>query len=203
MGERLIVPSRSNVEFVRRLRMETAARLLLSNRERTVTEVALDRGFSASAAFARAFRAVVGVSANEYRRRGKAPAGVMSDRNLSTVEGKQGKAAEGEPRYGGGIFDSDRRNEMPTPSMQPIPVEAVTVVDQGELTLAYVRHTGPYAQGARPYRRNPVWRRLEQGLRRPAAPERLPARRRTPLRALPGPRAHGAARRNHRAHLCG
>ncbi|TVQ28851.1 MAG: GyrI-like domain-containing protein [Spirochaetaceae bacterium] len=33
---------------------------------------------------------------------------------------------------------------MEMPTMQPIPAEAVTVTDQPELTLAYVRHTGPY-----------------------------------------------------------
>ncbi len=131
-------------QFIQRLRIEKAARLLLSNLERPVTEVALDCGFSDSAAFARAFSAVFGVSASEYRRRRKDPAGVMSNRNLGTVDGKQGKAADDEPRYGERICDTNRRNDMPTLSMQPIPAEAVTVVDQAELTLAYVRHTGPY-----------------------------------------------------------
>ncbi|TVR04450.1 MAG: AraC family transcriptional regulator, partial [Spirochaetaceae bacterium] len=131
-------------QFIQRLRIEKAARLLLSNRDRPVTEVALDCGFSDSAAFARAFRAVFGVSASEYRRHGKHPAGVMVDRNLSTVDGKRGKAVDNRPGYGDGMFDTSRRINMPTLSMQPIPAEAVTVVDQGELTLAYVRHTGPY-----------------------------------------------------------
>lgn len=131
-------------QFIQRLRIEKAARLLLSNRERPVTEVALDCGFSDSAAFARAFRVVFGVSASDYRRRGKDPAGVMTDRNLSTVDGKQRKATSNEPRYGDGIFDTNRRIEMPTLSMKPFPAEAVTVVDQSELALAYVRHTGPY-----------------------------------------------------------
>ncbi|TVQ35331.1 MAG: AraC family transcriptional regulator, partial [Spirochaetaceae bacterium] len=108
-------------QFIQRLRIEKAARLLLSNRERAVTEVALDCGFSDSAAFARAFRTTFGVSASEYRRRGKSPAGVMSDRNLSTVDGKQGKAVNDRLRYGEGRIDTSRRIEMPTLSMQPIP----------------------------------------------------------------------------------
>ena len=33
---------------------------------------------------------------------------------------------------------------MPTRSMEPLPAEEVTVIDQEELTLAYVRQTGPY-----------------------------------------------------------
>lgn len=33
---------------------------------------------------------------------------------------------------------------MPEISMTPVPAEDVTVVDQDEITLAYVRHTGPY-----------------------------------------------------------
>ncbi|TVR53837.1 MAG: AraC family transcriptional regulator, partial [Spirochaetaceae bacterium] len=157
-------------QFIQRLRIEKAARLLLSNRERPVTEVAFDCGFSDSAAFARAFRAAFGVSASEFRRRRKTPAGTMSDRNLSTVAGKHGKAAGDVPRYGDGIFDTGRRIDMPRLTMEPIPAEAVSVVDQGELTLAYVRHTGPY------FGDEQLFQRLFGTLYRWAAPRNLVTR---------------------------
>ena len=129
-------------QFVQRLRIEKAARLLLSNHERTVTDIAHDFGFADSAAFARAFRAAFGVNATAYRT-GAVAAGGDPSSNLSKAERKHGKEAATDQRYCGGIYDSDRRIAMPMPTMQPIPAEAVTVTDQPELTLAYVRHTGP------------------------------------------------------------
>ena len=131
-------------QFIQRLRIEKAARLLIANRGRSVTDVALDCGFSDSAAFARAFRAVFGVSPSGFRRSKTAPSGSMTDSNLSIVDRNRGKASGNEERYGEGIFDTNRRIDMPALNTQPIPAEAVTLVDQGEMTLAYVRHTGPY-----------------------------------------------------------
>ncbi len=130
-------------QFVQRLRIEKAARLLLANRARAVTEVAHDCGFADSAAFARAFRAAFGASATAYRS-GARPAGSAPSSNPGTTDRNHGKEATTDQRYCDRISDSDRRIAMAMPTMQPIPAEAVTVTDQPELTLAYVRHTGPY-----------------------------------------------------------
>jgi AraC family transcriptional regulator len=62
MGETLQV-------FVPRLRLERAAQLLVFNRLRSISEIALECGFSSSSAFARAFKGAFGVSASEWRER--------------------------------------------------------------------------------------------------------------------------------------
>src|SRR5262245_1458709 len=53
--------------FIHRQRIEKAAGALLSGRDRSVLEVALDHGFSSAATFARAFRAHFGMSATQWR----------------------------------------------------------------------------------------------------------------------------------------
>ena len=54
--------------FVRRLRIEKAASQLLANPGKSVTEVALDCGFSGSSVFARVFKESFGMSALEWQR---------------------------------------------------------------------------------------------------------------------------------------
>jgi AraC family transcriptional regulator len=56
-------------EYVRRLRLEKSANMLINFPGRSVTDIALDCGFSGSAVFARAFRAYFGVSARGWRAR--------------------------------------------------------------------------------------------------------------------------------------
>jgi AraC family transcriptional regulator len=62
MGETLQV-------FVHRLRRERAAQLLVFNRLKSISEIALECGFSSSSAFARAFKGAFGLSASEWRKR--------------------------------------------------------------------------------------------------------------------------------------
>lgn len=56
-------------DFIFRLRVERAATQLHYNPGKTITEIALDCGFSSSSTFARAFKAFHGVSASEWRNR--------------------------------------------------------------------------------------------------------------------------------------
>jgi AraC family transcriptional regulator len=55
--------------FVHRLRLERAAQLLVFNRVRSISDIALECGFSSSSVFARAFKTGFGVSAGEWRKR--------------------------------------------------------------------------------------------------------------------------------------
>jgi AraC family transcriptional regulator len=54
---------------VHRLRLERAAKLLSFDHSKTITEIALDCGFSSSSTFARAFKQAYGLSASEWRKR--------------------------------------------------------------------------------------------------------------------------------------
>ncbi len=60
-------------EHVRRLRLETAARLLCAT-DRPITQVAFDAGYGTHEAFTRAFRQVFGVSPSEFRAGQRGPA---------------------------------------------------------------------------------------------------------------------------------
>jgi AraC family transcriptional regulator len=55
--------------FVHRLRLERAAQLLVFDRLKSISEVALECGFSSSSGFARSFKRAFGVSASEWRKR--------------------------------------------------------------------------------------------------------------------------------------
>ncbi|HQU83071.1 MAG TPA: helix-turn-helix domain-containing protein [Pyrinomonadaceae bacterium] len=54
-------------QYVIRMRLETAAHALIMHRHKTVTEIALENGFSSSATFARSFKKYFGNSAEEFR----------------------------------------------------------------------------------------------------------------------------------------
>jgi AraC family transcriptional regulator len=54
-------------QYILRIRLETAAHLLVMFPDKSITEIALDYGFSSSATFARAFKNHFGISAQEMR----------------------------------------------------------------------------------------------------------------------------------------
>jgi AraC family transcriptional regulator len=55
-------------QFIQRLRIEKAAVLLLNHPKKSITEIAMDCGFSGSAVFARVFKENFGVPAGTWRR---------------------------------------------------------------------------------------------------------------------------------------
>jgi AraC family transcriptional regulator len=57
-------------DYVRRLRLEKAANMLDNYPQRSITDIALQCGFSGSAVFARSFKSHFGASARRWRRRG-------------------------------------------------------------------------------------------------------------------------------------
>jgi len=117
-------------DFIFRLRVERAAAQLAYNPGKSITEVALDCGFSSSSTFARAFRAFHGQSASEWRQ----------NRNFRKPDRKNCKdlPEAGAPSLGG----------------NPIPERAFTMTLKVEVKqlapmhVAYIRHVGPYQQNA-------------------------------------------------------
>ena len=61
------VVGESPKQYVNRVRLETAAHALVIHREKSVTEIAFDNGFSSSATFARSFKNYFGVSSEKFR----------------------------------------------------------------------------------------------------------------------------------------
>lgn len=129
-------------QYIQRLRIAKAAMLVAAHRDRTITDIAFSVGFSDVAAFSRAFRLVYGVAPSRYRE--KRPSLSMEDSNLSTPDRNPSTAPSGNDRYDSVISHESRSNDMAELQMDPIPAQQVTVVDKPEMTVAYVRHTGPY-----------------------------------------------------------
>lgn len=59
----------SPAAYTRKMRVEKAASLLVSRPRMSMTEIALECGFSSSSQFAKAFKAIKGMSASSYRSR--------------------------------------------------------------------------------------------------------------------------------------
>ena len=80
-------------DFVNRVRLERAANKLLMQSSHSITQVALDCGFSSSATFSRSFKKHFGISATQWREESK----------KSKTESKMGKAAASREVYIEGV----------------------------------------------------------------------------------------------------
>ena len=136
-------------QFIQRVRLQKAATLLLANPEESVIGIALDCGFSGAAVFARAFQKFYGMSASAWRNGGGA-AFLEAKSKICKTAGKNGKAGGGEYSYPDEVLvrhedNIIRRQEMNTEVKE---ANEIRVVDDPAMTVAYVRHTGPYAGDA-------------------------------------------------------
>jgi len=131
-------------QFIQRLRVEKAAGMLVANPRKSITEVALECGFSGSASFARAFKEFFHISASQWRRNGiplDSKIGKM-DRNDRQASSKERKEFNESVYY----IDSDIINQIWRIRMSSkTGLQAdVTVKNIPEMTVAYVRHVGSY-----------------------------------------------------------
>lgn len=127
----------SIAEFTSRLRLERAAGRLLNHPHASITEIALDCGFSSSSHFARAFKRHFGTSAGRYRETAPekewfpaAPA-FDSNRNMkqsmrknSIANGKHVKAVPSETGYNQAVFSTNpiqRRNNVMKIEVKQLP----------------------------------------------------------------------------------
>lgn len=128
-------------QFILRVRLERAATKVATQPRESLTAIALDCGFGSSAAFARAFRGAFGMSASEYRQR---------HRKNREADGKARKDPS-EPGIYAGSHAADLEAAAHQGSMTMTntgamkPATTVRVEALGPTTVAYVRHTGPYA----------------------------------------------------------
>lgn len=134
-------------QFIQRLRLERAAHALLYQPDASVTEVAIDVGFSSPSTFARAFKRTYGVSATEWR---DGASDELLRKNRKTFS-KLSKAVEGSdgqiPRVGDTNPDEEnpmtRAAAVETSKLPPAGEPRITTLDPW--TIAYVRHVGAYA----------------------------------------------------------
>lgn len=133
-------------QFVQRVRLEKAAALLLNNLAKPITRVAIDCGFSSSATFARAFRDKFGLTASEWRE----CHGTIERKNCKT-DSKQGKTLRnwGKEYNTVALYSRDAMNHLLWRLTMKSDLKRnlnfdVEVKALPDLTVAYVRHVGPY-----------------------------------------------------------
>jgi len=114
-------------DFIHRLRLERAAAQLVYAPGKSITEIALDCGFSSSSTFARAFKAFHHQSASEWRKNRK------TDR-------KNRKDGSSEPVASSGEHPS--RNQAPPMTLN------IEVRHLPPMNVAYLRHVGPFQGNA-------------------------------------------------------
>jgi len=128
---------------IQRVRIEKAANQLVTNPRKTITEVALDCGFTGSDTFARAFRDSFGMSASQWRE-----GGYRAESKNRKSDRKDGQTLRKDRQafniiqggnFAPAIITDERRKQM----IDPEQVQ-VTVKDLPERHVAYIRHIGPY-----------------------------------------------------------
>ena len=117
-------------DFIFRLRVERAAKQLIYSPQKSITEIALDCGFSSSSTFARAFKSFHGVSASEWRQNRKI---CKTDR-----KGCEADQASGREYWGSTDGFGPFREQLMTMNLQ------VDVKQLPPMDVAYIRHIGPY-----------------------------------------------------------
>ncbi|MBU0528219.1 AraC family transcriptional regulator [bacterium] len=115
--------------FIKRLRIEKAASTLIAHPKDSITKIAFDCGFSSSAAFSRAFNEHFGINATDFRN------DRYKNSKIRKIDNKDRKATNLHPLY----FNDGNSNQIRSINMK------VEVKKLEDLTVAYVRHIGPYA----------------------------------------------------------
>ena len=138
-------------QFIQRIRIEKAASQLIEYVDKPITNIALDCGFSSSAAFARAFKQRFEMSASRWRdhkleiksKNGK------TKRNAHQFLGKQWKSLSTPSEYSSGDWlmemDPETRSLRWSKKMTNMTDVSVEIKKFPEMHVAYVRHIGPYA----------------------------------------------------------
>ena len=116
-------------DYLRRRRLEIGALRLLSQPASTVLEVALTVGFGSAEAFAHAFQARFGCSPTAWRRRHA-----------------QARKADQAGRNPDQVAPSAAGDAPATLYPRPEQPVNVTLVDRPPVTIAYLRHVGPYGE---------------------------------------------------------
>lgn len=129
-------------QFIQRLRLERAAAWLVDNPKKSITEVALDCGFSGSATFARAFKDAFQMSASEWRSGGHRSRRKIRKTNSKKGQtiGKMGKDLDVSSFY----IDNQTNNPKWRIQMNTKKEIQVEVKEMPEFHVAYLRHIGPY-----------------------------------------------------------
>ena len=140
-------------QFIQRIRLEKAACLLVVTPKMPITAIALDCGFSGSPVFARAFKETFGMTASQWRtggykvhrNRSKTESNIDQQLgNLRKAISKKRKDYQISSMY----IDPETNHLTWRIDMKEKKEATVKVRDLPEMTVAYIRHIGPYKADA-------------------------------------------------------
>lgn len=134
-------------QFLTRLRIEKAAGLLVSNRSLTIGEVAFQCGFSGPALFSRTFNQYFGISPTGWRSNKGASDNMKepTESNLKQTNGNQGQTNRNEREANEEVsmyFCHETKTFKWRTTMKLN--KSMEVKQLPKMTVAYIRHTGPY-----------------------------------------------------------
>jgi len=130
--------------FINRVRLERAAIILRDNPSETIAAVAIKTGFTDTSIFSRNFKNQFGVPATEYRR--------LKKSNLSKINSNYKQQLSSTSMY------FCRRTKKLKWRTNMDLNKGVEIQDISPMTLAYIRHTGPYMGDEKLFKE--LWNRL-------------------------------------------
>lgn len=135
-------------QFIQRVRVEKAAMMLASNPKKNMTEIAFDCGYSGSAQFSRAFREKFGMTPTQWRK-GESYTGTMTgeEDDKSRICKNESNSCKNNSREGKEFIENGGYDEGKTArrlKMNSIRPQSIEVKKFPDMTVAYVRHVGPY-----------------------------------------------------------
>jgi AraC family transcriptional regulator len=119
-------------QFITRVRLERAASLLLSAKNDSITEIACKCGFNDISIFSRNFKSFFGLSASQYRQ------GNGKNSNFKQVDSNKKQHHKRLSTY----FCFETKTLKWKMNMEQN--KSVEIKDLPKMTLAYIRHIGPY-----------------------------------------------------------
>lgn len=131
-------------KYIQRIRLEKAAHRLKYDLTESITTIAIDCGFSSSAAFAKTFKQHFSMSASQWRRGGHS----FDSKNRQALS-NHGQDCTISAMY----IDQITKQYTWIISMRNINKATVTVKQLEPCTVAYIRHIGPFIGEVKTWRR--------------------------------------------------
>ncbi len=119
-------------QFVTRLRLERAASLLMANQSDSITDIAFKTGYADISVFSRNFKNYFGVSATEYRH--------QKSMNSNIRQTQSNTRQDDNPFSFYFCFRSQTLKFKANMELN----KSVEIKDFPKMTVAYIRHIGPY-----------------------------------------------------------
>jgi AraC family transcriptional regulator len=129
-------------DYVQRVRLEKSFQKLTTNRDKPITCIALECGFSSSQNFARLFKAYYGVTPSDVRREFH----WMEWKNkMLRLKDREHKELAPVEAYLHDIYSNKRRVSIEN-ILDKKPVDRIEICDMPDLRVAYVRTFGSYTK---------------------------------------------------------